>query len=96
MPRYLSGRPRIYADFGSSTEEDIEIIAKFWEIIASLSRKEKIAVARGLNRKPNTVLLQWTYHKRFPGIEIARKVIKWNEEGRPTYTLRRTEEYLTA
>jgi len=81
-----SGRPITVAVLGEE-EFTIQIREEFFEIMANLSWGEGRALARALFCSPHTYV-NWRYSRNFPGIEVARRVIEWNRNGRPLTTIK--------
>ncbi|MDD5094059.1 MAG: hypothetical protein PHV74_06750 [Dehalococcoidia bacterium] len=89
------GRPYSIAILDDE-ESRVDIIEEFYSVIDRLSHREKTALARALYRQPRTVVIAWTYRTRFPGIEVAKRVIEWDKKGRPLTTRKCRTSYIDA
>lgn len=78
-------------------EEDIEaqmvVHSRFYGIIDSLTSAQMLGLGRALLINPNSIRQNYKTRRRYPGIEIAKRVIEWDKNGRPLTTQKQEDDW---
>ena len=88
-----AGRPYWLAELPDETLS-MQIREAFYAIIDTLSYRQFMGLGRALFINPESIRTHYKTRKRFPGIEVAQRVIEWDKLGRPLTTRKTEESYI--
>ena len=82
-----AGRPEYVAVL---PKEDIEsqmaILNRFYEIIDTLTHCQMLGLGRALLINPASIRQHYKTRRCYPGNDVAKRVIEWDQNGRPLTT----------
>ena len=87
------GRPYWLAELPEETLS-MQIREDFFRIINTLNYRQLMGLGRALFINPNSIRQHYKTRRRFPGIEVAQRVIEWDRRGRPLTTRKAVESYI--
>lgn len=87
------GRPYTIAILPEESDT-ILIREMFYRVIDSLTHQQSIGLSRALCINPDSVRTHYKTRQRFPGVEVALRVLEWNKRGKPLEKRKNTVSYL--